>query len=78
MWWKLAGLLVLTAILIKLAIPFRTRAIIYDPLMRQTVHPLPKFWSLDYAYLTPGSAVIILVVLAAAGFVAIKVVRGQW
>ena len=78
MWWKLAGLLVVTAILIKLVIPLRTRALAYDPLTHQTSRALPKFWSFDHAYLTPVSLVIILIVLAAAAFVATKVVRGQW
>jgi hypothetical protein len=78
MWWKLVGLLVVTAVLIVSVIPFRTHAVAYDP-MKDPPPPRPSFLSMfANMYLTPGTAVAILVILGLAGFVAMKVIRGHW
>jgi amino acid transporter len=76
MWWKLGVLLVVTVLLAFAVIPFRTHAIAYDP-----AHP-PKPWSLGQMLanmsVTPTALLLILVIVAAATFVAINVVRGRW
>jgi hypothetical protein len=76
MWWKLAGLFVLAAALCLLVIPIRTHAVLYDP----SKPPAP--WTLRSMlanmYLTPTAALLIAAIVAAAAFVAFKVLRGQW
>jgi ABC-type antimicrobial peptide transport system permease subunit len=78
MWWKLSGLLVLTAALVFAVIPIRTHAVVYDPLNE----PPPERGSfgdvLGNMYLTPGTVLLILCIVAVASFVAFKVVRGHW
>lgn len=78
MWWKLLGLLVVTAALVFAVIPIRTHAIIYDPMNQAP--PLPGSFGdmLENMYLTPGAALVILFVLAVASFMAFKVYRGHW
>lgn len=78
MWWKLVGLAVLTAVLVFVVIPIRTHAVIYDPM---TEPPLtsPSFGEmLGNMYLTPNAALLILIILTMAGFIAFKIVRGRW
>jgi hypothetical protein len=78
MWWKLLGLLVLTATLVLAVIPIRTRAVAYD-LINEPPPQRPSFGKLLSAmYLTPGTVLRILFILAAASFVAFKVVRSHW
>lgn len=78
MWWKLLGLLVLTAALVFAVIPIRTRAVLYDP-MTEPPPESPSFSDLlSNMYLTPGTVLLILFILGVAGFIAFKVVRGQW
>ena len=76
MLWKLTGLALLTAILCLLFVPIRTHAVTYDP------SNSPKLWTLRgllaAMYLTPTARLLIVAILAGAGFVAFKVVRGQW
>jgi len=75
-WWKLGGLVVLTAVLCLLVLPIRTHAVISDP-----SNP-PKPWTftdmLASMYLTPTAGLLIAVIVAVAAFVAFKVIRGQW
>jgi hypothetical protein len=78
MWWKLAGLLIVTALLVVSVIPIRTHAVAYDP-MHDPPPSRPSLLDiLGSMYLTPGRAVLILVILGIASFVAMKVIRGQW
>ena len=78
MWWKLTGLLLVTAILVVAIIPIRTHAERYDPITEPPPQQ-PSLLSLfGNMYLTPTGAIIILLILAVAGFVAVKVLRGQW
>lgn len=79
MWWKLAGLVVVTAVLIYAFIPIRTQVGVYDPL-NESAPADPSFADLLAAsmYLTPGSVLIVLVILAVASFVAFKVIRRHW
>jgi hypothetical protein len=76
MWWKLGGLLVVTAALCLSVLPIRTHAALYDP-----SNP-PKPWTftdmLGSMYLTPTAGLLIVMIVAVAGFVAFKVIRGQW
>lgn len=77
MWWKLLGLLVLTATLVLVVIPIRTHAVVYDPMKEPP--PPPSFGKLLSAmYFTPGTVLLILFIFAGASFVALKVVRGHW
>lgn len=78
MWWKLAGLLVVTTLLIVGAVPIRTHAVGYDPLKVQAPPPPSILDVFGNMYLTPTSAVLTLAILGAASFVAVKVIRGQW
>jgi len=78
MWWKLAGLLIVTAVLVVSVIPIRTHAVVYDP-MKDPAPPRPSLLDiLGSMYLTPGRAALILAILVIASFVAMKVIRGQW
>ncbi len=78
MWWKLLGLLVLTAVLVFAVIPIRTRAVIYDP-VNEPPPERPSFGDLlSNMYLTPSTLLLIVFILAVASFVAFKVVRGHW
>ena len=76
MWWKLGGLVVLTVALCLLVLPVRTHAVIYNP-----ANP-PKAWTfrdvLAAMYLTPTAGLLIAAILAAAAFVALKIIRRQW
>ena len=78
MWWKLGGLLVVTAVLVLLVIPIRTHARAYDPMNDQPPASPSLSDLLRHMYVTPGSAVVILVILGLAAFVAMKVVRREW
>lgn len=78
MWWKLLGLVVLTAVLVFAVIPIRTRAIVYAPMNEPPPEP-PSFGDLlSNMYLTPGTVLLIVFILAVASFVALKIVRGHW
>ena len=78
MWWKLLGLLVLTAALVFAVIPIRTRAVIYDP-VNGPPPERPTFGDLlSNMYLTPATVLLILFILGVASFVAFKVFRGHW
>ena len=76
MWWKLGGLLVLTAALCLSVMPIRSQAVMYDP------SNAPAPWTpramLANMYLTPTTGVLIAAIVAVASFVAFKVLRGQW
>ena len=54
-WWKLSGLLVLTAAAIFVIIPIRSRVVIYDP-AKDAPSPPYSLWSMvNDMYLTPGT-----------------------
>ena len=76
MWWKLGGLVVLTAVLCLSVLPIRTHAVTYDP------SKPPKPWTFTHMlgsmYLTPTAGLLIAIIVAVAAFIAFKVVRGQW
>jgi hypothetical protein len=76
MWWKLSGLVVLTAALCLAVIPIRTHAVIYDP----SNPPAPWTFRAMIAnmYLTPTAGLLIAAIVAVSAFVALKVLRGQW
>jgi hypothetical protein len=76
MWWKLAGILVLTAALCVSVVPIRTHAVMHDP----SNPPQPPTLKLMFAnmYLSPTTGLLIAVILAGAAFVAFKVISGQW
>jgi NADH:ubiquinone oxidoreductase subunit 6 (subunit J) len=78
MWWKLTGLLLITAVLVVAVIPLRTHAVGYDPITESPPHQPSLISMFGNMYLTPFSAVAILLILALAGFVAAKILRGQW
>ncbi len=78
MWWKLGGLVVLTAALVLAVIPIRTHAVLDDP-TSNLPHPRASVGDmLSNMYLTPATGIIIMLILAFAAFVALKVVRGHW
>jgi len=72
MWWKLGILSLITTAVVFIIIPIRTHAVLFDPAK-------PPKWTLSgmiaNMYLTPGTAAIISMVLALAGYVAFKIVR---
>lgn len=78
MWWKLVGIFVVAAALVLASIPVRTHAVAYDPM----VEPPPERGSfgamLSNMYLTPGTVLLILCIVAVASIVAFKVVRRRW
>lgn len=75
MWWKLAGLVVLTGALCLLVLPIRTHAVMYDPSNPPKASTLREF--VASMYLTPTAWLLIVVILAGAAFVVFKVIRGQ-
>ena len=77
MWWKLSVLALITTILVIASIPIRTHAVAFDAL-DETAPALLSISDLVGAmYLTPGSALLIIGILAVAGFLAIRIVRGR-
>jgi vacuolar-type H+-ATPase subunit I/STV1 len=77
-WWKLGGLLVLSAALIFVIIPIRSEVVIYDPAKEPPPTP-PSLWNMiGNMYLTPGTMMLIATILSIAAFAAFKVVRGHW
>ena len=76
--WKIPGLLVVAVLLVVMAVPIRTHAVSYA-VFKEQAPPRPSILDVfGNMYLTPGSAVLILAILGAASFVAMKVIRGQW
>jgi len=78
MWWKLVGLAGVTAALIFAVMPIRTQAVVYDPVNEQPPSSVSFGDMLGNMYLTQGTALLILVILAVASFVAFKVLRRHW
>ena len=79
MWWKLAGLVVVMAVLIYAVIPIRTQVGVYDPLNEPPpANPSLGDWLAAPMYLTPSTVLVILLILAVASFVAFKVLRRRW
>lgn len=79
MWWKLVGLVVLTAVLIYAVIPVRTQVGVYDPMNEPPpANPSLADWLAAPMYLTPDTVLLILLILAVASFVAFKVFRRRW
>lgn len=74
MWWKLSALLVVTAALVFVIIPIRTHAVKYDPLNPPPRPTLSQM--IGNMYLTPSSALLIVLILAVAVIVALRVIRG--
>lgn len=78
MWWKLGALLGLTAALVFMIIPIRSHIVVYDP-AKESPPPPSSFWHMiGDMYLTPGTIMLIAVIMSLAAFVAFKVVRGHW
>jgi hypothetical protein len=75
MWWKLGGLIVVTLAAAISLIPIRTHAVLLDP---DKPPPRSVRTMIANIYLTRGAVIAILTVLCVAGFVAFKVVRGDW
>ena len=78
MWWKLGGLLLVTVVLIVIVLPMRTHAVSYDAFNEQAPARPSLLDAFGNMYLTPASGVIVVAILATAGFVAMKIMRGQW
>ena len=76
MWWKLAGLFLLTAALCLSVIPVRTHVVMYDP----SNPPAPSTLRAMVAnmYLTPTASLLIAAIVGIAALIAFKVLRGQW
>jgi hypothetical protein len=75
MWLKLTGLALITLLLCIVAIPVRTHAVDLgsNEESRSTLMSMLKAM-----YLTPGTAAVLVLVLAFSGFAAFKISRGQW
>jgi hypothetical protein len=78
MWWKLGGLFVLTAALIFAVIPIRTHAVVYNPINEPPLQRGSFGDLLSNMYFTQSTVLLILCIVAVAGFVAFKVLRGHW
>lgn len=78
MWWKLCGLFVLTAALVFAVIPVRTHAVVYELMNEPPAERGSCGDVLSNMYLTPGTLLLILCIVAVASFVALKVLRGHW
>ena len=75
MWWKLALLVIVTVGLIFCITPIRTHAALLNPASPRTA-PRWGVWSMvSDMYLTPGSAALIFAIIAAAAYLAFKIVR---
>lgn len=80
MWWKLAALVTVTGLLIFALIPIRTHAVKYD-IDRNASGPLPSTPSLslrqmvENMYLTPGTVVLIVLIVAIAAYLALRIIR---
>lgn len=75
MWWKLGLLTIATGLLIIVIIPIKTKAIIYDPLREPP--PKPTIGEMvQNMYLTPGTVIAIIFILAVATYIGWKIVRG--
>lgn len=77
MWWKLGLLLLTTAALVVAVIPVQTHAVLYDPTKGPPPHESLRTM-LGAMYLTPGTALLIVVIVALAAFIGLKVVRREW
>ena len=78
MGWKLGGLIVATVIIALSIVPIRTHAVGHDP-SRDSPQPRPSIRGhLTNMYLTPRTVMTIFAIVALAGFVAFKIVRGDW
>lgn len=75
MWWKFTILGIVTAGLIFCMIPIRTHAVMIDP----ANPPRPTRWTLRFIvsnmYLTPGTMIVICLVLAVAAYIAFRIIR---
>jgi hypothetical protein len=78
MWWKLIALCFVTSALVLSVLPIRTRSVDYDVFNEAPPAPPSIVNLLKSMYLTPGTVLAILAIVAVASFVAIKVVRGRW
>lgn len=78
MLWKLTGLVFLTAAFVVSVIPFRTHAILFDPVN----DPPPRRVSLrdmfGSMYITTGTVALIVGILAVAAYVGFKIARRHW
>jgi hypothetical protein len=72
---KLIGLLLLTAVLVVAVIPLRTHAVGYDPLKDPPPQQPSLLGIFRSMYLTPVSAVLILLILVLAGFGAVEALQ---
>ncbi|MGQ0659434.1 hypothetical protein [Sphingosinicella sp.] len=78
MWWKLSALAAATIVAITLIIPIRSRAVKYD-IVPGEGSPPPSGFSLrqmvENMYLTPGTVILIAIVLSVAGAIAFRIIR---
>jgi hypothetical protein len=77
MWWKLTGLAVVTIALIVGVIPIRSRAVKFDLPPDAHLLPKPPRLSLADTNLTPGTIVLVAVILAIAAIIAFRTVRAS-
>jgi hypothetical protein len=78
MWWKLTGLFLLAAALVFAVVPIRTHALLYD-VTTDAPSGHPSFANtIGIMYLTPGTVLTILCIVAVTGYAAYKVARGHW
>ena len=74
MWWKLAGLTLGTVLLILSVIPIRTHAVRID--LANPPSPGPLFPPVSSMYLTPGTVVLIGIILVVAVIIGVRIARG--
>jgi hypothetical protein len=77
MWWKLAILTFVTALLIVAVIPIRTHAVKWDVYNA----PRPQTWSVvgyfKAIYFTPNTLIIIAVIVLVAAVLVVRIVRAS-
>ena len=77
-WLKLIGLFLLTVVIALAVIPVRTHAETFDPGAPNDLPSRSLSSLIGAMYLTPGTALFLLVLLAISGLAALKIARGQW
>jgi|GEM_PF-4739109 len=78
MWWKLIALAAAAILAIIFIIPIRSHAVKYDIVPGEPPPPPPGFsvrQMFENMYLTPGTYLLIAIILAVAAAVAFRIVR---